>query len=168
MAAASYYDNGDLPSQSAGRQAESHMDQQMHGQGERGYPQQATDGQQQMMGNSAQAQGSAQPMTNGNAATGGEKAAVADDRDGLTKCNDNLIDHMNDLLTPPCSSLMQTGYRNNCPCFAAFFFFPSRGLGSGAPSDPFRVFTLQGSTKWSVNTAASASTTPRTRRRTRL
>ena len=117
MAAASYYDNSELskasefPSstiqQPAGMQSESQFGQEMLGQGGRGYPQQGSYGQQQMMGDNPSAQGSAQPMMNGNETAGGSRAAVADDRDGLTKCNDKLPDYLNDLLSPALCRLVE-------------------------------------------------------------
>lgn len=119
MAAATYYDEPALqqekpqfsaPSgqQSAGIGNQEHgtqgLGQEMHQQEQRNFPQQGYNeqsngvyaGQQQPMGNTNHAQGaSSQPMNgNANAVNGGQAAAKADDRDTITKCNDNPPDYM--------------------------------------------------------------------------
>ena len=108
MSAASYYDKAAAQdgnqqpgpmqySGATGYNQESH--DRMHEQQQRGYPQQASNGQgeqriyngqEPQMGNSNYAQGAQQT---GGQGQGGAQGAVADDRDTLTKCNDNPPDY---------------------------------------------------------------------------
>ena len=118
MSAASYYDKAAVqldahqpgPMHSGTQDYTQNMHNSMHDQQQRGYPQQNYNGQNEQtiyngrepkMGNSNYAQDAQQINGNGNYAQGaqqsqghGTQGAVADDRDTLTKCNDNPPDYM--------------------------------------------------------------------------
>lgn len=123
MAAASYYDAADTQeektpfSPSRGPQATG-LGQELHeGGGERGIPQQGYNGQyaqQTTYGQNDGGYGGQQQMNSSNYGQGGGQnvngaggqAAVVDDRDMMTKCNDNLPDYMIRSFTTASASLL--------------------------------------------------------------
>ena len=128
MSAASYYDEAAAHDNQPGHSGTQIHGQDphnsMHEQQQRGFPQQnynrqneqgTYDGQEPNMGNRNYVQGAQQMNGNGNYAQGaqqseghGAQAAVADDRDTLTKCNDNPPDYKKETtIMPPL----------NGPCF---------------------------------------------------
>lgn len=94
MAAASYYDQPsatqEVPSHPHMSQSTGVADNATHN------PNPAYTGQQQM-GNNNYVQGASQQQMNGNANAAGQ----VDNRDTLTKCNDNPPDYMNEFHTVP-------------------------------------------------------------------
>ncbi len=105
MSAASYYDKATTQDESSGHQAgPMHSDMQQRGFPQQGYNGQSENGiyngQEPRMGNSNYTQGAQQmnDHNNSNYAQGAQQAegaqgATADNRDTMTKCNDNPPDY---------------------------------------------------------------------------